>query len=472
MAAVRDSEAGKIFIGGLSYNTTDESLTNYFIRFGEIKDSVVMKERDGKPRGFGFITYADPNSAEVVLSSPTGSHVIDGKAVDVKRCVSREEAPPPSGKYSQGFGDGFGGRGGRGGRGGFGADRGGRGAMRGGFVGATNGAGGGRDKSTLNKIFVGGLPAECTEADLAAAFQMYGNVKDTIVMMDQSTGRSKGFGFVTFDSDDGVERSCREHYVTILNKKVECKRATAGGGAGDASPRGGFRGAVVADVAGPEEDTRTDTAGSLVMTSNNNGASRRIVSLHSTSSHRTNGDSNSGQDMGRPSRKLVILDIPATLDIILQQPREPDMEATKLPLSSTAILDIRSLDKLAATHRQLDTAIPRRPARLLAHKRRKPMQRRDIRPQQRLRQQQEQRVDEEAPRSTTHTDASRVVPASFHVNISSALLRKHSSLFCFTRGGWAEFLKGTYDMGLSGAHLFICDSAISFAFLFLLNVKY
>lgn len=101
---MRDSEPGKIFIGGLSYHTTDGTspctdilwlsvpfrlvlgtLTDYFIRYGTIKDSVVMKEKDGKPRGFGFVTYNDPSAAEQVLGSPPGAHVIDGKAVRYMR---------------------------------------------------------------------------------------------------------------------------------------------------------------------------------------------------------------------------------------------------------------------------------------------------------------------------------------------------------------------------------------------------
>lgn len=40
-----------------------------------------MKEKDGKPRGFGFVTYSDPAAAQQVLAAPPGTHVIDGKPV-------------------------------------------------------------------------------------------------------------------------------------------------------------------------------------------------------------------------------------------------------------------------------------------------------------------------------------------------------------------------------------------------------
>ena len=60
-------DAGKIFVGGLSRETTTSGLQEYFQRFGEISDCVVMKDRTtGLPRGFGFVTYASHTVAERV----------------------------------------------------------------------------------------------------------------------------------------------------------------------------------------------------------------------------------------------------------------------------------------------------------------------------------------------------------------------------------------------------------------------
>ena len=57
-------DAGKIFVGGLSRETTTGGLQEYFQRFGEISDCVVMKDRTtGLPRGFGFVTFASPAAA-------------------------------------------------------------------------------------------------------------------------------------------------------------------------------------------------------------------------------------------------------------------------------------------------------------------------------------------------------------------------------------------------------------------------
>lgn len=58
-----------------------ETFANYFGKFGEVVDSVIMTDRmTGKPRGFGFVTFADSAVAEKVLEE---EHVIDGRKVDI-----------------------------------------------------------------------------------------------------------------------------------------------------------------------------------------------------------------------------------------------------------------------------------------------------------------------------------------------------------------------------------------------------
>ena len=69
----------KIFVGGLNLKTTDESLGNYFSQYGEVKESVVMKEKEtSASRGFGFVTFTSPESARTCLNE---SHVVDQKEV-------------------------------------------------------------------------------------------------------------------------------------------------------------------------------------------------------------------------------------------------------------------------------------------------------------------------------------------------------------------------------------------------------
>lgn len=68
----------KLFVGGLSWETTQESLQRYFSRFGEVIDCVVMKNNEtGRSRGFGFVTFSDPTNVAHVLQS--GPHTLDGR---------------------------------------------------------------------------------------------------------------------------------------------------------------------------------------------------------------------------------------------------------------------------------------------------------------------------------------------------------------------------------------------------------
>ncbi|RVX01178.1 Heterogeneous nuclear ribonucleoprotein 1 [Vitis vinifera] len=70
---------GKIFIGGLAKDTTYAAFNKHFEKYGEITDSVIMKDRyTGQPRGFGFVTYADPSVVDSVIED---THVINGKQV-------------------------------------------------------------------------------------------------------------------------------------------------------------------------------------------------------------------------------------------------------------------------------------------------------------------------------------------------------------------------------------------------------
>ncbi|XP_015749315.1 PREDICTED: DAZ-associated protein 1-like [Acropora digitifera] len=74
-------DIGKIFVGGLSHETNEESLKSYFVRFGEVTDVVVMRDpATKKPRGFGFVTFQDPNTINDVVSF-NKPHVVDKKTV-------------------------------------------------------------------------------------------------------------------------------------------------------------------------------------------------------------------------------------------------------------------------------------------------------------------------------------------------------------------------------------------------------
>jgi len=87
------AEVGKLFVGGMSWQTTEDTMSSYFSRFGEVEECIVMKDRNtGNPRGFGFIKFKDPECVDEVLKSKP--HVLDDKAVDVKPCAPKDVPDP------------------------------------------------------------------------------------------------------------------------------------------------------------------------------------------------------------------------------------------------------------------------------------------------------------------------------------------------------------------------------------------
>jgi RNA recognition motif-containing protein len=81
--AMKKEEMKKLFVGGLSWNTTDQGLTEAFEQFGEVTEAKVINDRDtGRSRGFGFVSFTDAADADAAAASMDGS-TLDGRSIRV-----------------------------------------------------------------------------------------------------------------------------------------------------------------------------------------------------------------------------------------------------------------------------------------------------------------------------------------------------------------------------------------------------
>jgi len=86
----------ELFIGGLSWDTTDEGLRQAFASYGEITEAKVITDRDtGRSRGFGFVTFAQDDDAKTAISKMDGTS-LDGKTLKVNE--AQEKSPRGGGR--------------------------------------------------------------------------------------------------------------------------------------------------------------------------------------------------------------------------------------------------------------------------------------------------------------------------------------------------------------------------------------
>jgi RNA recognition motif-containing protein len=100
-----------MFVGNLSFNTTENDLQDAFAAHGTVIEANLMMDRaTGRPRGFGFVTMSTPEEAQNAIAALNGKE-LDGRALTVNVAKPREERPAGGGgRREYGGGGGGGGR--------------------------------------------------------------------------------------------------------------------------------------------------------------------------------------------------------------------------------------------------------------------------------------------------------------------------------------------------------------------------
>lgn len=166
-----------VYVKNLPESTDDEELKTMFTEFGEVTSVAIMKDEEGKSRGFGFVNFGDAPSAAAACAALNGKEV-GGKAIYVGRAMKKAEREA---KLRE------------------------------------------RKQERLNKyqgrnVYVKNVDETIDDAKLREFFSAYGTITSARVMVDEAGG-SKGFGFVCFSTTEEATRAVSEVNGVLLGSK-------------------------------------------------------------------------------------------------------------------------------------------------------------------------------------------------------------------------------------------------------------
>lgn len=173
--ASADPANRKLFVRGLAWNTTTETLCAEFLEHGEIEEgAVIVDKASGKSRGYGFITYKDIDSTRRALEAP--SKLIDGRmAVCTLACEGVSNTTSTD--------------------------------------------------QAQRKLYIGGLSPDITSEMLLLFFKKHGDIEEGSVAYDKDTNKSRGFGFITYKTVEAAKKAIDDPQKMFGGRSITVKLA-------------------------------------------------------------------------------------------------------------------------------------------------------------------------------------------------------------------------------------------------------
>lgn len=191
--ADRDVNHRKIFVHGLTWDTTREHLVSAFEPFGEIEEChVVLDKSTGKGKGYGFVQFSTRRAALKALKNPQKKIKSRLASCQLASLGPPANGPSPAQTQVQTPAQ------------------------------AQDGASGPR------KIYVGNVPADADPERLMRFFAKFGEIETGPIGFDTQTGKSRGFALFLYKTTEGFRRAVQEPYKVFEGHQLHCQKAAEG----------------------------------------------------------------------------------------------------------------------------------------------------------------------------------------------------------------------------------------------------
>lgn len=176
--ALRKTGQGNIFIKNLDEAIDNKALHDTFAAFGNVLSCKVATDEQGRSKGYGFVHYETAEAADNAIKAVNGM-LLNDKKVYVGHHISRKERQSKLDEM----------------------------------------------RSQFTNLYIKNLDTEVTQEEFEALFQKYGNVTSAVINVDEE-GKSKGFGFVNYETHEEAQKAVDElHDTEIKGKKLFVARA-------------------------------------------------------------------------------------------------------------------------------------------------------------------------------------------------------------------------------------------------------